>query len=57
MFNQGTISPLELRIEELRHHLRVESAIADGAKNAVKFLDGRKDQDRRVLAEVQLYCT
>lgn len=49
----GTISPLELRIEELRHHLRVESAIADGAKNAVKFLDGRKDQDRRVLAEAQ----
>ncbi|XP_051893432.1 serine/threonine-protein kinase N2-like [Pristis pectinata] len=49
----GAISSLELRIEELRHHLRVESAIADGAKNAVKLLDGRKDQDRRMLAEAQ----
>ncbi|XP_067826056.1 serine/threonine-protein kinase N2-like [Heptranchias perlo] len=49
----GTISPLELRIEELRHHLRVESAIAEGAKNAVKLLDGRKVQDKKVLAEAQ----
>uniref|UniRef100_UPI00398EB744 serine/threonine-protein kinase N2 n=1 Tax=Pristiophorus japonicus TaxID=55135 RepID=UPI00398EB744 len=49
----GTISPLELRIEELRHHLQVESAIAEGAKNAVKLLDGRKVQDKKILAEAQ----
>ncbi|XP_078083698.1 serine/threonine-protein kinase N2 [Mustelus asterias] len=49
----GTISPLELRIEELRHHLWVESAIAEGAKNAVKLLEGRKVQDKKVLAEAQ----
>ncbi|XP_067868211.1 serine/threonine-protein kinase N2-like isoform X2 [Heterodontus francisci] len=49
----GTISPLELRIEELRHHLWVESAIAEGAKNAVKLLEGRKVQDKKVLIEAQ----
>ncbi|XP_041049457.1 serine/threonine-protein kinase N2-like isoform X1 [Carcharodon carcharias] len=47
----GAISPLELRIEELRHHLWVESAIAEGANNAVKLLEGRKVQDKKVLAE------
>ncbi|XP_059850120.1 serine/threonine-protein kinase N2-like [Hypanus sabinus] len=49
----GHISSLELRVEELRHHLRVESAIAEGAKNAVKLLDGKKDQEKRVLVEAQ----
>ncbi|GCC34540.1 hypothetical protein chiPu_0013015 [Chiloscyllium punctatum] len=50
----GIISPLELRIEELRHHLWVESAIAEGAKNAVKLLEGRRIQDKKVLFEAQL---
>ncbi|TRY83612.1 hypothetical protein DNTS_022095 [Danionella cerebrum] len=48
-----TISPLELRVEELRHHLRIEAAVADGAKNVVKQLGVRKVQDRRALAEAQ----
>lgn len=47
-----TISPLELRVEELRHHLRIEAAVAEGAKNVVKQLGVRKVQDRRALAEV-----
>uniref|UniRef100_A0A668AUK3 protein kinase C n=1 Tax=Myripristis murdjan TaxID=586833 RepID=A0A668AUK3_9TELE len=47
------ISPLELRIAELRHHLKIESAVAEGAKNVVKQLGGRKIQDRRILAEAQ----
>uniref|UniRef100_A0A668AQX5 protein kinase C n=1 Tax=Myripristis murdjan TaxID=586833 RepID=A0A668AQX5_9TELE len=45
--------PLELRIAELRHHLKIESAVAEGAKNVVKQLGGRKIQDRRILAEAQ----
>uniref|UniRef100_A0AAR2M0F7 protein kinase C n=1 Tax=Pygocentrus nattereri TaxID=42514 RepID=A0AAR2M0F7_PYGNA len=50
---QITISPLELRMEELRHHLRIEAAVAEGAKNVVKQLGGRRVQDRRALAEAQ----
>lgn len=46
------ISPLELRVAELMHHLKIESAVAEGAKNVVKQLNGRKIQDRRILAEV-----
>ncbi|XP_064420212.1 serine/threonine-protein kinase N2 [Latimeria chalumnae] len=49
-----TISPLELRIEELRHHLRIESAVAEGAKNVVKLLGGGRGQDRKPLAQAQL---
>ncbi|XP_072310219.1 serine/threonine-protein kinase N2 [Eucyclogobius newberryi] len=47
------ISPLELRVAELMHHLKIESAVADGAKNVVKQLGGRKIHDRRILAEAQ----
>lgn len=46
------ISPLELRVAELMHHMKIESAVAEGAKNVVKQLSGRKIQDRRILAEV-----
>ncbi|XP_051521356.1 serine/threonine-protein kinase N2-like isoform X1 [Myxocyprinus asiaticus] len=49
-----TISPLELRLEELRHHLRIEAAVAEGAKNVVKQLGVCKVQDRRALAEAQV---
>ncbi|KAJ6654604.1 hypothetical protein lerEdw1_006757 [Lerista edwardsae] len=49
----GTISLLELRVEELRHRLRIEGAVAEGAKNVVKILGGRRVQDRKVLAEAQ----
>uniref|UniRef100_A0A4W6DT19 protein kinase C n=1 Tax=Lates calcarifer TaxID=8187 RepID=A0A4W6DT19_LATCA len=47
------ISPLELRVAELMHHMKIESAVAEGAKNVVKQLSGRKIQDRRILAEAQ----
>ncbi|KAL0965149.1 hypothetical protein UPYG_G00277420 [Umbra pygmaea] len=48
-----TISPVELRVAELRHHLKIEAAVAEGAKNVVKHLGGHKVQDRRALAEAQ----
>uniref|UniRef100_A0A7N6BZP4 protein kinase C n=1 Tax=Anabas testudineus TaxID=64144 RepID=A0A7N6BZP4_ANATE len=47
------VSPLELRVAELMHHMKIESAVAEGAKNVVKQLNGRKVQDRRILAEAQ----
>lgn len=46
------ISPLELRVAELMHHMKIESAVVEGAKNVVKQLSGRKIQDRRILLEV-----
>ncbi|CAB1332451.1 unnamed protein product [Coregonus sp. 'balchen'] len=33
-----TISPLELRVAERRHHLKIEAAMAEGARNVVKHL-------------------
>ncbi|XP_040013060.1 serine/threonine-protein kinase N2 [Xiphias gladius] len=47
------ISPLELRVAELMHHMKIELAVAQGAKNVVKQLSECKIQDRRILAEAQ----
>lgn len=46
------LSPRELRIEELRHHMKIEAAVMDGAKNAIKLLQNGKTQDKKALQEV-----
>ncbi|XP_033104186.1 serine/threonine-protein kinase N2-like isoform X2 [Anneissia japonica] len=47
------LNPVEFRIEELRHHLRIETAISDGFKNVMKTLGSLKTSDRKGLAEAQ----
>ncbi|RWS04375.1 serine/threonine-protein kinase N2-like protein [Dinothrombium tinctorium] len=47
------MSPLEVRIEELRYRLKVECAVVEGAKNVIKLLQSSKQPDRKALQEAQ----
>lgn len=49
--------PLEERIEDLRHRLRIEAAVVEGAKNVIKLLQsGSKEKtDKKALQEVCIY--
>lgn len=43
---------LEERIEELRHRLRIEAAVVDGAKNVIRILQSNKNIDKKAFQEV-----
>lgn len=44
--------PLEERVEELRHRLRIEAAVVEGAKNVIRLLQSSKVADKKALQEV-----
>ncbi|XP_071947331.1 serine/threonine-protein kinase N2-like isoform X2 [Antedon mediterranea] len=47
------LNPVDFRIEELRHHLRIETAILDGFKNVIKTLGNLKTSEKKGLADAQ----
>uniref|UniRef100_A0AAQ5Y219 protein kinase C n=1 Tax=Amphiprion ocellaris TaxID=80972 RepID=A0AAQ5Y219_AMPOC len=48
-----TSDPLDLRVEELCHHAKIESAVAEGAKNVMKLLGSGKVTEKRAHSEAQ----
>lgn len=49
--------PLEERIEDLRHRLRIEAAVVEGAKNVIRILErgnNRDKSDKKALQEVSV---
>jgi len=40
------------RIEEIRHHIRIESAVQEGSQNMLKHLQALKSVHKKALHEV-----
>lgn len=47
-------SPLEERVAELRHRLRIEAAVVEGAKNVIRTLQSSKIAEKKPLQEVSI---
>lgn len=45
-------TPLEERVAELRHRLRIEAAVVEGAKNVIRTLQSSKVAEKKALQEV-----
>merc|ERR1719330_1730008 len=41
------------KMEDLRHHMKIESACLEGSKNVLKILTACKSQDKKALQEAQ----
>ncbi|XP_031561876.1 serine/threonine-protein kinase N2-like isoform X2 [Actinia tenebrosa] len=46
------LSPIELRVEEVRHHIDIESRVIQGARNIIKFLQ-KSGQEKKGLQEAE----
>ena len=51
-FEPSLEPPLEDRVEELRHRLRIEAAVVEGAKNVIRLLQSSRVADKKALQEV-----
>ncbi|XP_021947882.1 serine/threonine-protein kinase N isoform X4 [Folsomia candida] len=51
--NNDGLTPLEARIEELKHRLKIEKAVQDGARNVIRSLQSTKGSDKKALQEAQ----
>ncbi|TKS80079.1 Serine/threonine-protein kinase N2 [Collichthys lucidus] len=54
VMDKPIISPLDLRVEELCHHAKIESAVAEGAKNVMKLLGSGKVTEKKAHSELDL---
>lgn len=48
-------TPLEERVAELRHRLRIEAAVVEGAKNVIRTLQSSKVNEKKALQEVRFF--
>ncbi|KAM7249185.1 hypothetical protein ACFE04_016238 [Oxalis oulophora] len=55
-FEKNLEPVLEDRIEELRHRLRIELAVYEGAKNVIRSFQNAKSADKKTLQEVSHLC-